>query len=81
MAVRLSRRGVRLRPEILGVHRRLRRDGPQASGASLVSAGKAEAVFGDDPDRWLEVKRLRNEHPDWVIIWLATTGQFRAYRL
>jgi hypothetical protein len=39
------------------------------------------AAFGDDPERWREVERLRNEHPDWVIIWLAATGQFRAYRL
>ncbi len=25
--------------------------------------------------------RLRNEHPDYVIIWLAPTRQFRAYPL
>jgi hypothetical protein len=36
---------------------------------------------GDDEVRWEEVARLRNEHPDWVIIWLAAAGQFRAYRL
>jgi hypothetical protein len=46
-----------------------------------VSTGKPEGAFGDDPDRWREVERLRNEHPDWVIIWLAASGQFRAYRL
>ncbi len=46
-----------------------------------MSSGGPVAAFGDDPDRWLEVERLRNEHPEWVIIWLAATGQFRAYRL
>ncbi len=35
----------------------------------------------EDEDRWREVERLRNEHPDYVIIWLAATGQFRAYRI
>ena len=61
-------------------HRRLRRDGPQASEASLVSTGGPAAAFGDDADRWREVERLRNEHPDWVIIWLAAPA-VRAYRL
>jgi hypothetical protein len=46
-----------------------------------VSTGKPEAAFGDDSERWREVERLRHEHPDWVIIWLAASGQFRAYRL
>jgi hypothetical protein len=46
-----------------------------------VNTGGPVAAFGDDPDRWREVERLRNEHPDWVIIWLAATGEFRAYRL
>jgi len=34
-----------------------------------------------DADRWREAAWLRNEHPDWVIIWLAPTRQFRAYPL
>ncbi len=34
-----------------------------------------------EAERWREAARLRNEHPDWVIIWLAATGEFRAYRL
>jgi hypothetical protein len=34
-----------------------------------------------EAERWREVARLRNEHPDYVIIWLAPTGQFRAYPL
>lgn len=46
-----------------------------------MSTGEPGAASGDDADRRLEVERLRNEHPDWVIIWLAATGQFRAHRL
>jgi hypothetical protein len=34
-----------------------------------------------DADRWREVAQLRNEYPDYVIIWLAPTRQFRAYPL
>ena len=37
--------------------------------------------IGGQAQRWLEVERLRNEHPDYVIIWLQSIGQFRAYRL
>jgi hypothetical protein len=33
-----------------------------------------------DAERWREVARLRAEHPGWVIIWLASDGEFRAYR-
>ena len=46
-----------------------------------MSTGEPGAASGDDADRWRQVARLRNEHPDWVIIWLAATGEFRAYRL
>ena len=47
----------------------------------MVSTGEPEHAAGGEAERWREVGRLRNEHPDWVIIWLAATGQFRAYRL
>ena len=40
-----------------------------------------QQTAGGDADRWREAARLRNEHPDWVIIWLAPTRQFRAYPL
>ena len=40
-----------------------------------------QPVAGNDAERWREVARLRNEHPDYVIIWLAPTRQFRAYPL
>jgi hypothetical protein len=34
----------------------------------------------DDAARWREAAGLRGEHPRWVIVWLASTGVFRAYR-
>lgn len=32
-----------------------------------------------DPWYWNEAKRLRREHPAWVVIWLAPANEFRAY--
>jgi hypothetical protein len=29
---------------------------------------------------WREATRLRREHPKWVVIWLASAREFRAYR-
>lgn len=46
-----------------------------------MSTDGPEAASGGEAERWLEVARLRNEHPDYVIIWLAPTRQFRAYPL
>ena len=34
----------------------------------------------DDDACWQEAARLRREHPPWVVIWLASEHQFRAYR-
>jgi hypothetical protein len=34
----------------------------------------------DDDARWREAARLRREHPKWIVIWLASAKQFRAYR-
>lgn len=34
----------------------------------------------DDDACWQEAARLRCEHPPWVVIWLASERQFRAYR-
>ncbi|HEY7143951.1 MAG TPA: hypothetical protein VH637_06860 [Streptosporangiaceae bacterium] len=34
----------------------------------------------DDAARWREATALRGEHPQWVVIWLATVSRFRAYR-
>jgi hypothetical protein len=46
-----------------------------------VSTSEPVEAGGGEAERWLEVVRLRNEHPDYVIIWLAPTRQFRAYPL
>jgi hypothetical protein len=32
----------------------------------------------DDTARWRAAKRLRTQHPGWVIIWLASIGRYRA---
>jgi hypothetical protein len=34
----------------------------------------------DDAQRWQEAAQLRREHRGWIVIWLASEGQFRAYR-
>lgn len=36
----------------------------------------------DDKDarRWQEAAELRQEHRAWIVIWLASHGEFRAYR-
>jgi hypothetical protein len=46
-----------------------------------VSTTEPEPARVGEAERWLEVARLRNEHPDYVIIWLAPTRQFRGYPL
>jgi hypothetical protein len=46
-----------------------------------VSTRRPDQGIGGQAERWLEVERLRNEHPGYVIIWLEAVGQFRAYRL
>ena len=33
-----------------------------------------------DERQWEEAAQLRGEHQGWIIIWLASYGQFRAYR-
>jgi hypothetical protein len=38
------------------------------------------STVGDDAERWREAARLRDECPGWVIIWLARTGEYRAYQ-
>lgn len=34
----------------------------------------------DDAQRWQEAKELRKAHRGWIIIWLASHAEFRAYR-
>lgn len=33
----------------------------------------------DDEACWQAAKQIREERPHWVVIWLARTGQFKAY--
>lgn len=48
--------------------------------------GKPASLGSDawSPDEeascWRQATRLRHEHPQWVIIWLASAREFRAYR-
>jgi hypothetical protein len=36
---------------------------------------------GTDAELWNEAKRLRAEHPGWIVLWLADLRQYRAYPL
>jgi hypothetical protein len=36
-------------------------------------------VIDKDESQWQEAARLRQEHPAWLVIWLASAGQYRAY--
>jgi hypothetical protein len=38
-------------------------------------------MTGDDAARWQAAKQLRAEHPKWLVIWVARTRRFHAYRL
>lgn len=44
------------------------------------SAGAGAAAVTDDERCWQEAARLRREHPAWLVIWLASARQYRAYR-
>lgn len=33
-----------------------------------------------DAQRWEEAAQLRREHRGWIVVWLASDSQFRAYR-
>lgn len=33
-----------------------------------------------DAQRWQEAAELRQEHRAWIVIWLASNTEFRAYR-
>jgi hypothetical protein len=38
------------------------------------------AAGAGDEQRWEEAAALRAEHPQWLVIWLASLQRFRAYR-
>jgi hypothetical protein len=44
-------------------------------------ADLAAAVAADDMAALQTAKRLRSDHPRWVIIWVARTCQYHAYPL
>jgi hypothetical protein len=44
------------------------------------SAGAGAPAVTDDERSWQEAARLRREHPAWLVIWLASARQYRAYR-
>ncbi len=46
-----------------------------------MSTTEPEPARVGEAERWKEVARLRNKHPDYEIIWLTPTRQFRAYPL
>jgi hypothetical protein len=38
-------------------------------------------MTASDSARWQAAKQLRAEHPKWLVIWVARTQRFHAYRL
>jgi hypothetical protein len=40
-----------------------------------------EAALSTDKEAacWQAAKKIREERPGWVVIWIARTGQFKAY--
>lgn len=38
------------------------------------------AWSAEDDACWREAARLRQEHPKWIVIWLASAKEYRAYR-
>jgi hypothetical protein len=44
------------------------------------TAGGKERAVSIDGERWREAAQLRHDHAGWAVIWLATAGEFRAYR-
>jgi len=46
------------------------------------SPGNGGADLADDEAAcWRHAKRLRREFPNWVVIWMASARQYRAYRI
>jgi hypothetical protein len=47
--------------------------------SKALPAGDAALARDEDAACWQAAKQIREEHPRWVVIWLARIGQFRAY--
>jgi hypothetical protein len=52
-----------------------------STDSQSVPSGRVSGEPEADEERWAEAARLRSEYPDWVIIWLAASREFRAYPL
>jgi hypothetical protein len=55
---------------------------PSAAGG-VAGPGQAAGRLGAvvvDGERWQEAAQLRHDHAGWVIVWLAATGEFHAYK-
>ena len=59
-----------------GVPRGRARPGDRVSGGP----GGGASWSAEDDACWREAARLRREYPGWIVIWLASAGQYRAYR-
>jgi len=53
-------------------------DTPTATRPEPESAGDPR-LTDDDAARWREAARVRDEHPGWVVIWLARLRRYHAY--
>ena len=41
--------------------------------------GEAAAPPDEEAACWRAARQIREERPGWVVIWIARTGQFKAY--
>jgi hypothetical protein len=48
---------------------------------STVPSGGTSVPAAFDADRWREAARVRAGHPGWIVLWLGSLGQYRAYPL
>jgi hypothetical protein len=53
---------------------------PPAGGQVNQDAPDAAAVQAEDDAHWREAATLRRDHPGWVVVWIASAREFRAYR-
>lgn len=45
----------------------------------MTTAGNQPAA-NDEAEHWREAARLRDEHPGWVVVWLARNRRYKAYK-
>lgn len=54
---------------------------PHTPAARCGSPAPGMLAPEDDAARWRAAGRLHDDHPGWLVLWLARLGQFRAYRV